>query len=276
MSRMSKVLTSVTASALVASAMVMSSAPAQAEGIGSGRAVIRIDAPTATVTKVGKHAYRMVLPEGTTGQWMGERPNARGKQITRVGDLTAGKLANRWTKFRYAKAPVYTTLMWNSESADPGYALIMLDKPKVTDEGVRFDFTSRADIPLSMSDVTINIARAPLDAGSTRAYGVQDAVVSGWMVVWINSGSPKLAYGRIFDSSGSGVNCWGGANGNMLVSGNMSVGSSTCAGIAYEDYVTSSGPYGVQVKFTPSSALFSLNVTPPNAATFHYSHTFNW
>ena len=267
-----KALSFVTASAFVASAMVMSSAPAQAEGVGSGRAVIRIDAPTATVTKVGKHAYRMVLPEGTTGQWMGERPNAQGKQITRVGDLTAGKLANRWTKFRYAKAPVYTTLMWNSESADPGYALVMLDKPKKTDAGVRFDFTSRADIPRSMSDVSINIARAPGKGESTRALGVQDAVVTGTMVVWINAASAVEVLGRIFDSSGG--NCWGDSDGNVL-SKASSVGSGTCAGIKYQNYTTSSNPYGFSFS-PPPRVLVSLNVTPPNQATYHHSHSFYW
>lgn len=273
MRRSSKILTSVTAAALVASAMVMSSAPAQAEGIGSGRAVIRIDAPTATVTKVGKHAYRMVLPEGTTGQWMGERPDAQGKQITRVGDLTAGKLANRWTKFRYAKAPVYTTLMWNSESAAPGYALIMLDKPKMTDAGVRFDFTSRADIPRSMRDVTVNIARAPGKGDSTRALGVQDAVVTGTMVVWINAASAVAVVGRIFDSSGG--SCWGGTDG-ILLSKSTSVGSGTCAGIAYQNYTTSSNPYGFSFAPPPSRVLVSLNVTPPNQTAYHYSQSFYW
>lgn len=268
-----KALSFATAAALVASAMFMSSAPAQAEGIGSGRAVIRIDAPTATVTKVGKHAYRMVLPEGTTGQWMGERPNAQGKQITRVGDLTAGKLANRWTKFRYAKAPVYTTLMWNSESADPGYALIMLDKPKMTDAGVRFDFTSRAAIPTTLSDVSINISRAQGKGDSTRILGVQYTVVTGTMVVWINSANPVAPVGRIYDKIAG--NCWGGSNGYLLTQ-STSVGSGTCAGIAYQDYITSPGPYGFSFSPPPSRALVSLNVTPPNQATYHYSQTFYW
>ncbi|MGI9197227.1 MAG: hypothetical protein ACR2KE_07155 [Candidatus Nanopelagicales bacterium] len=273
MRRMSKVLVSVTTAALVASAVVMSSAPAEAEGVGSGRAVIRIDAPTATVTKVGKHAYRMVLPEGATGQWMGERPDARGRQVTRVGDLTAGKLANRWTKFRYAKAPVYTTLMWNSESADPGYALIMLDKPKMTDAGVRFDFTSRAAIPTTMSDVSINISRAPGKGDSMRVLGVQYTVVTGTMVVWINAANPVAPLGRIYDKSGG--NCWGGSDGYLLTN-STSVGSGTCAGIAYQDYITSSNPYGFSFTPPPSRVLVSLNVTPPNQASYHYSQTFYW
>ena len=269
-----KALSSAIAVALVASAVVMSSAPAQAEGVGSGRAVIRIDAPTATVIKTGKHSYRMVLPEGTTGQWMGERPDAQGKQITRVGDLTAGKLANRWTRFRYAKAPVYTTLLWDAQSANPGVAVIMLDKPKVTAKGVRFDFTSRTAIPRSMSDVKINISRAPRTSDRTQT-GVQDAVVSGTMVVWINVGSSKGVYGRIYDSNGP--NCWGGSSGTLLNSTTPnSVGSGTCAGIPYQNYVTGSSPYGVALRYTDSYVLFDINVTPPGMTTYQYSHGFSF
>lgn len=65
---------------IAASSLTLGVAPASAaEGVGSGRAVIRIDAPTATVIKTGKNSYRMVLPPDSSGQWMGERTNDAGK-----------------------------------------------------------------------------------------------------------------------------------------------------------------------------------------------------
>ncbi len=267
--------------AVALSTLTLAIVPAHASettGIGSGRAVIRLDAPTATVIKTGKHSYRMVLPQGTTGQWMGERANANGKMRTRVGDLTAGKLAKRWTNFRYSSAPVYTTLMWNAQSAGPGAAVVMLNRPKVTDQGVRLDFTSRFEIPKTMRDVSVNIARAPRAGDATRGDGVQDAVVTGTLVVWIKVVSPpQVAYGRIYDSSGG--DCWGSSDGNPL-GGTQSVGSGTCAGVGYSNYVTSGSPYGVSTNYSAkpnqSTALYDLNVTPSGQSSFQYSHQFSF
>ena len=263
------------------STLTLISTPAQAAdsqtGVGSGRAVIRIDASEANVKKTGKHSYRMILPEISTGQWMGERANVNGKLRTRVGDLTAGKLAKRWTNFRYGKAPVYTTLLWKTKSSAPGTAVVMLSQPKITDEGVRFDFTSRFEIPKVLSDVSINIARAPGADRSTRGNGVQDATVSGTLVVWISvSGPPQVAYGRIFDSSGK--DCWGGSVGTPLASF-QSVDSGTCAGFDYTNAVTTNSPSGVVTDYSAkpdkSTVLYQLELAPATGGTsFVYNHTF--
>ena len=269
--------------AVALSTLTLAIAPAHASettGIGSGRAVIRLDAPTATVVKTGKHSYRMVLPQGTTGQWMGERANANGTLRSRVGDLTAAKLAKRWTNFRYGSTPVYTTLAWNSQSTGLGAAVVMLSQPKITDEGVRFDFTSRFALPKTMRDVSVNISRAPRKGDNARSLGVQQATVTGTLVVWINATSEVQVFGRIYDSSGS--NCWGGANGTKLA-GYQSVGSGTCAGLAYADTPAIDPPYdepyGVITDFSSngkSAVYYEFNVTPPGQNTFAYAHEFTF
>lgn len=269
-----KALSFATAAALVAAAVVVSSSPAQAEGVGSGRAVVRIDAPSATVIKTGKNSYRMVLPEGTTGQWMGERPDAQGKQITRVGDLTAGKLANRWTRFRYSSSPVYTTLTWDDGSHVPSAALVMLSRPRVTDQGVRFEFTSRADLPRTLSDVSLHVSRAPGAGDGPRKSGQpQSAVVTGTMMVAINFDSMGRVLGRIYSSPST--NCWGGDSG-AKVGSNTSVGSGTCGGIPYADYETIAPPFGIAFDPTRNQVYFNLNVTPAGQSPYQYGNIFSW
>ncbi|MGI9197804.1 MAG: hypothetical protein ACR2KE_10125, partial [Candidatus Nanopelagicales bacterium] len=247
----------------------------QQAGIGSGRAVIRIDVPSATVQKVGKNAYRMVLPPGYTGQWMGERTNARGTERTLVRDLTAGKLANRWTNFRYTTAPANATLTWNRQSTEPGVAVIMLSAPTVTPQGVSFGFTSRRNVPGTLTDASLGIARAAR-AGDKPRTQVQIATVTGSMTVWINPISSKQVYARIYDASGS--NCWGGSSGNQVV-GDVSVGSGTCAGNAYTNSM-SDPTAGIVADLAPvtgnSCVIFYLNVTPPNQAMFQYSQGFEF
>jgi hypothetical protein len=259
--------------ALAGGALVVASAPAQAkgEGIGSGKALVRLDVPTVTVTKIGKSTYRMVLPEGTTGQWMGERPNDRGKQVVRVGDLTAAKLSKRWTNFRYSDQPAYTTLIWNNDSPDREVAVGRLSRPRITDGGVRIDFTTPFTLPTQMDDVTINLARA----SHKPRGGVQTAVLVGSMAAWMNAASLTSVNVKLYNTSGG--DCWGGSNGVNLNSNyrTVSVGSGSCAGTSYTNYVTST-PYGVAANFSSrpgmySSATFSLLVNG-----FQANHAFTW
>lgn len=284
MTRIAKLLPAASLAALAASFLVVMSSPAQAEGVSSGRAVIRLDATSATVTKVGRNTYRMVLPEETTGQWMGERSKANGKRMVRVGDLTAGKLAKNWSNFRYGKSKAYTTLIWNNAQPNAKGAVVKLGQPTITSSGVRLEFTTREKVPGSMKNVTVNLARAPRSGDATRSVGVQTANMSGTMTAWVNVKDPQTFFARIFDSSGSGSNCWGGTNGVKVSpdSPAASVGSGTCAGIPYVNYVGSaSGGYGVTGAFnqgstTAGSTTFTVKVTPPGQASFQYNHKFNW
>jgi hypothetical protein len=242
------------------------------QGVGSGRAVIRLDAPTATVVKTGKNSYRMVLPEGTTGQWMGERSTPDGSAVL-VRDITAKKLSSRWSNFKYGKSGVYASLVWNSSAYRPSWAGILLSEPMRTDEGVRFDFTSRSAVPRSLTDVTLNIAQA---AGKARGT-TYSATVAGAMKVSVEVIDALTIHARLYDSAGT---CW-----EKTISGrnSASVGSGTCDGTTtYTNYITGSYPYGVQLsppepKASSAGALVRLIVTPVGQAPFNpYSHNFYW
>lgn len=268
---------------LATTALVLAAPPAaQAQGVGSGQAVIRLDAPTATVTKTGKNSYRMFLPEGTTGQWMGERPDAQGKSKVLVGDITAKKLSNRWGNFRYTKSGAYATLVWNNLAPEVSSAVVKLSEPKMTDKGVRFDFTSRSAIPKTMSDVTLNIARAAgaKVRGTTYTATIADALTTSLEVVDPN-GQVKA---RIYNV-GNNNTCWGVAtiNGHQSVA----VNTNTCDNIPYTNWVTGGVTYGVSTQFpcgppdcrpgtNQGSALFNLKISPPGQDSYQWTHSYIW
>lgn len=283
MTTIKSVISAVATLGIAASALVLAVPPAaHAQGVGSGRAVIRLDAPSATLTKTGKHSYRMVLPQGTTGQWMGERTNAQGKSQVLVGNITAKKLSNRWGNFRYAQSGAYATLVWGSTPDASTSAVVKLDQPTLTGSGVRFDFTSRASIPKSLTDVTLNIARA---AGRHSRSTTQTAVIADALTVSLEvTDTMSQVKARIYNA-GNNNTCWGVAtiNGHQSVA----VNTNTCDNIPYTNwYVAGSNgsvTYGVSVNFpdpkrpsTTGSALYNLKVTPSGQSSFQWTHNFTW
>lgn len=274
-------VSSVVSAGLVASALVLGVAPAQAaEGIGSGRALIRIEAPTATVIKTGKNSYRMILPPDSSGQWMGERTNAEGVAETHIGDLTAKKLSTRWSKFRYTSQGVLSTLAWRP-SDGPSTAVVRLSQPKVTDAGVRFDFTSKFTIPSKLQDVSINLRRAP-EKNEVRSneskYWITDDLYIGY-----TQESSKEVYSRIFNMTNNNT-CFDHTNtytGSGTTTQNTSVGSNTCDSVKYTNYYSN---YGLSVYFDASgkdysTLTYNINYTPPppagqSASTFPLTQTF--
>lgn len=274
----------VTAAASLAIAAPASSVEAKT-GIGKGRALVYVEAPTATVTKTGKNSYRMVLPPGSTGQWMGERTDAEGNTRTRVGDLTAKKLSKKWTSFRYGDAAVPATLAWMGSDAMAS-ALVRLSRPKVTDSGVRFDFTSKSRIPSTLEDVSINVQRAPgkSQARSTDAYNFQ---VSGDLWIGANVVNSTKINTRVYNSSNNNT-CWTG-DGAKTISDDMSkiqsVTANTCANVQYSNSQPGSSSYpdyGVSVQWpapatrgqpeTKGTLTYLLFVTPPDQAQFKLNH----
>ncbi|MGI9197534.1 MAG: hypothetical protein ACR2KE_08760 [Candidatus Nanopelagicales bacterium] len=270
---------------VVASAFVLAGVPAQSQeqknGIGSGRAVIHIDAPTATVTKVGKNSYRMVLPPGSSGQWMGERTDARGKERTLVGDLNAKKLSNKWGKFRYTSAGVPATLAWGGNDGFSA-ALVQLSQPTLTDAGVRFDFTSRSTIPASLTDVSINLQRAP-EKSRVRSTDAHNVNITGDLWIGGNVESSAQVDTRIYNASNNNT-CWTGSGAKVIndsMSPEQTVTANTCASIAYDNRyaATSDYPaYGVKAVFpipgkpnSSGSLTYLLTITPSGQAPYTYT-----
>lgn len=158
---LTKRLVSVAVSGCLAlAALAFSSAPASAAGVGSGLAIIRIDATEAALTKMADGLYTLKVPKGSAGQWLGERTDARGNVRLRVGDVTAKQLSSAWKKFRYTSTGVNTTIAWESEQGTKQMALVRLARPTVTANGIVFRVSSGEQLPSSMQDVTLNLQRA--------------------------------------------------------------------------------------------------------------------
>lgn len=255
----------------------------QKQGIGSGRALVYIDSPNATVVKTGKHSYTMTLSPESSGQWMGERTDAAGNKRTRVGDITAKKLSNKWGNFRYAKAAVPATLAWVS-SDGPSAALVKLSRPKTTDAGVRFDFTSIRRIPSSLTDVSINLQRAAgKGARSTDSYNLN---ITGDLWIGANYVADNEINTRVYNASNNNT-CWTGGGAKVMKDTDSSrfysVTSNTCANVAYENQIvpasSSDSPYGAGVEWPtqkdgrtePGNLTYFLYVTPSGASQFKFT-----
>lgn len=274
-------VTLVAAVGIAASAFVVA-APAQAAstGIGTGRAVVHVDAPQATVTKQADGTYLLAMPKGTTGQWMGERKNASGKTIVRVGKLTGEKLASSWNNLKYTSAGATGTLVWDAKATTRQAAVVQVSKPKTTNTGVTFILTSRNELPATMNDVSVNLDRAAKTKATRYSTAKSTNIASDlwWSADW-NQGDSS-ANVRIYNSTNNNT-CYG-----KTVSDNpwfASVGSNTCDNIAYTDSIDtgSSGAQGVAFNQAspygePQSIQMSLYLTPPGQARYKYTSTITF
>ena len=275
MNPLSRVSLSAVAIAGVLSAMLVGVAgPTQAVGIGTGRAVVHIDAPEATATKQADGSYELTLPAGSTGQWMGERTNAAGKTKVRVGNLTAQRLSTGWRNFQYTQAGATATLLWNAGTSEMTTAVVRVSQPRLTDAGVAFTLTTDAALPTNLTKMSLHLDRAPgKKVRNSASPSKQIVTITGGLSISIEA-QATAATPRIL---GNNATCWQG-----LVNPNypfVAVKTSTCANITYTDgsgipYMT----YGVNATFnkTSGSANFTLNITPPGQAMYPYSHTFQW
>ena len=287
---MKRVLSLSIVGALAASGLFIAVAPAQAKEITPGRAVVRIDAPKATVKKIGANSYRIVLPKSATGQWMGDRTTSDGKRQILVGDLTAAKLVNNWSNFKFAADDAEATLVWR-ESRDLHAAVIYLAKPRISDNGVVFEFTSDSTIPAQLTGASINLRRA---SGGTRST-LNTYTVSGDLKFSFELINTYEVKARIFNSSNNNT-CWGTADikANTKTSPypdvKASVANNTCATVNYQSlviYETSSENvrYGVYVDWpencssttsTQGTATMYLKYQPPGSNQMEYAQAYSW
>lgn len=279
MNRLSRIsLSAATIAGVVSALLVGIGGPAQAVGIGSGRAVIHVDAQKATAIEQTDGSYDVTLPAGSSGQWMGERTNATGKSKVRVGDLTAERLSTEWSNFKYTAAGTEATLVWNADMSKLRTAAVRVTQPRVTDDGVVFNVTSRTAIPKSLNNMSLHLSRAP-EKGmrtSTSPYS-QSTVIADALTISLVANTVTSATPRIYNA-GNNSTCWQSTlNTNARTLG---VRNNTCDNIAYANASGLSGsyPYGVSASFGSKncSAYFSLNITPPGQATYAYSHNFAW
>ncbi|MFM8155817.1 MAG: hypothetical protein ACKOAF_07055 [Actinomycetes bacterium] len=196
---------------VVATAAFGQSSAQAATSIGSGKALIRIDASTAKVAKNSDGTYTLTLPTNSAGQWMGDRTNAKGVKRVLVGNVSAQQLSSKWSNFRYPSSGVKATLAWNAKSANWSSAPVLIAKPVVTKSGVTFKITTKRSLPSSLKNASLNIQRA---AGLTgRDYDPSSDTVltedlhwfagyngSGVYVKMYNSTNNNTCYSHTFDN----------------------------------------------------------------------------
>lgn len=187
--------------------------PASAADIGTGRAIIRIDAAKATampqgdVTSEGLQTYTLMVPSGSKGQWLGERTDSRGKERLRVGNLTAKQLSSNWEAFRYTSSGVLATLAWDTRTSPTTGALVRLSKPKVTEKGVAFTLTTPYKVPKSLKDVELSVQRAPQKATRSSYVAQKTVTLTGALTVFAGFTGQTTGDVRLYNA-GNNNTCW--------------------------------------------------------------------
>lgn len=208
-----KIVSMIALAGITMGATLFVASPASAADIGTGRAIIRIDAAKATVTAQGDatskgvQTYTLILPSGSKGQWLGERKNSRGKERLRVGNLTAKQLSSNWEAFRYTAAGVLATLAWDTRTSPTTGALVRLTKPKVTDKGVAFTITTPYNVPKSLKDVKLSLQRAPQKATRTSYVAQKTVTLTGALTVFAGFTGQTTGNVRLYNA-GNNNTCW--------------------------------------------------------------------
>ena len=199
---------------------------ASATQIGSGRALIRIDAATATVSKNSDGTFTLKIPTGSKGQFLGERTDASGSERIRVGNLSAKQLSSKWKDFQYSSAGTKATIAWNSSDESWSGALVRFYKPTVTKSAINFKFTSSKSLPNTLNDVSVNLQRAPNKQVRTT-YNPQAKVhITGDMYFFAGYYSGSKVDVNLMDVN---ANCWSHTFNSYGVQG---IPDESCAGIA--------------------------------------------
>lgn len=297
-----KFITLLSALALAGSAFVISSSPAQAGLIGTGPAVVHVDASSAKLTKQADGSYSLMMPKRTSGQWMGVR-FIKGQKDIRVGNLTAEQLSSGWNRLLYTSSPVRGTLTWkDSCCAKQSFMPVrVVGKPKRTPNGVIFKITSTGSLPSTPNNVFLHLAQAPNkafrsqssssvhtkqttqaseDPISTFPYTQTENVVDDLWVSSENENANSVEL-RIYNFTNNNT-CWSTTWNNVAAIpggvASVSVPNNTCDNVSYTDHISDTVGAEVQLQSTNGTGVgyssFLLDITPPNQDTYTYQSTF--
>lgn len=253
-----------------ASPAVAAEGVGSAEEIGSGRALVRIDAASATVAKKADGSYTLRIPVGSTGQFLGNRPDASGKSRLIVGQVSAKQLSKKWRNFRYTSAGVPTTLTWDSKTPKTLVgARVHLSKPSVAAKWVEFTFTTKQEVPALLKDVTVNLERAP-GKSARKTYTIENTVnLSGNMNFF--AGFYDAAYVDVYLMDGS-RHCWSYKFNDMHTA---TIPNMSCAGVPQWDGTVTWKPNptcsGCLFPSTESGVYLATNIQPSGQSAFLYN-----
>ena len=268
-------MTSISVAALLVTGIGIGigSSSASAAAIGSGRAIIRIDAPSAQVDKKAFGSYTLTIPTGSTGQWMGDRPGAAGASELRVGNVSAKQLSSKWKNFSYTGVGAQGALTWNT-GGKKQYASVRIARPSVTASGVTFAVLSQSYIPAKLKNVTINLQRAPQKMMRTDYEASATLTLSADLQVFAGIYATNThANVRIFNNTNHNTS-W--SHSFDALDQTVTVPDGTCDNI---QYAAGSSTYG----FSPAPAncancypdgstevTFGATLTPKGEAAFSY------
>lgn len=137
------------------------------DGPPSGKALVRIDGGTAYTKKMGKHAYKLLLPTGAGIKWMGE---VSGKGL-RAGTFSHNGIVKGWARLGHrVGVGVTATVTWKDQAR-----LVSVSDPRINGKG-QLVFTARAGmgLPEKLPKFSLNITRA----AKTPRYSVYFDAVS--------------------------------------------------------------------------------------------------
>ncbi len=239
------------------------------------------------MAKTGKDQYVLTMPLETSGQWMGERIDASGRERILVGDFDGRSLARSWRDLMHSKARAIATLVW-TENGEVAVASVRIHRPRVTAAGIVFDLRSRVTLPMRLKNVEVHVGRAPLERSRTSQFPrTQIVTVVDTLTIATYNPTSATAEVTMFDANASAPPCFSQDLTPTLTI--ATVDSMTCAGVTVmnADASPRGEPFGVSATFSTTSddggdqswqgsAYFSLVVTPPGAYPYTYSHSFEW
>lgn len=273
MKLISKSLAVLSAVAIAGSTMALTTLPAEAaqtSGVGSGKAIIRIDATKATVKKTGDGKYTLTVPKNSAGQWMGERTDAAGKTKVRVGNVSASALGANWGNFRYGKAGTRATLAWNiDKGALFDGAVVIVKQPKTTGNGVSFPIETKNPVPATLKNLTLNIERAP--GKSTRAnYITQwDVTITNDLHSFAGFTDSDSVNARLYNDTNDNT-CWSYAYPSSAATKVVDLPDGRCDDIAYTATTSS---WKTTSTLNEQVVNMSGTFTPDGEAAFNWQTT---
>lgn len=144
----SALVAAIAAAAVTGSTLVLAGAPSAAAPEGSGKALIRLDAASAKVSKSPDGTLVLTLPGRSAGQWLGERTDASGRSRVRVGSVTSAQLSQKWGTFEYGSTRPLATLTWNAKNGTNwDGASVRVGRPYKTSAGIAFPISATSEIP---------------------------------------------------------------------------------------------------------------------------------
>lgn len=257
------------AMAVAGSTLVLTGAPAAAAPEGSGKALIRVDAARAKITKTENGAMVLTLPTDSAGQWLGERTAANGKSRLRVGTVTSAQLSEKWGTFKYGSTRPLATLTWNTKKGTNGDgASVRVGRPYKTSNGIAFPTSSKSEILSSLKNITLNLLRAG-DGQQVRTdyNGTNDVDMTKDMHFWAG-----LTYGNGVDTRlynhGNNNTCWRGTIATYYPATTLTLPDGRCDDVAYTGSSTVWKP-----ESNHSVVRVNFNLTPDGQSSFNHNNT---